>query len=285
MRIKFWGVRGSIPSPGPRTVRFGGNTTCSEVAIDGQPPIVIDAGTGIRDLGYRLGDTHRPEPVRIFITHTHWDHIQGFPFFSPFYIRDFPVAIFGPANRTNPPDSIRDVLELQFRDDFFPVNPEQLLARIAYCNLRPGPIDLGGVKVVAHPMNHTVLAFGYRVEHGGKSVVVTGDREPFDQGEGARAADPRRKELAAFCSGADILVTDAQFTVEEYAGHVGWGHSHHDDALALAREAGVRQLVCTHHDPRRTDSELDALEESLQRRASGDPFSVRMAREGMVCDA
>lgn len=290
MRFRFHGTRGSLPAPGPDTVRYGGNTACIEVRSDSGGVIILDAGTGIRRLGAELMRA-RPVDCRLFISHTHWDHIHGLPFFAPLYAPGNAVTLYGPPDPLAMA-GIDTVLAMQMAYPHFPVREAELLADVAYKTLADRqPVDLGFATVTPLLMNHPAMNFGFRVECDGKALFYTGDHEPFDNiyapgdadyDEYRRVLEGRRRDMLAFLDGVDALVADGQYTAEEYAGRRGWGHSSHEDALAFGLEAGVGRVFLTHHDMARTDDELDALETGLRDEWGGRGVDVRMAREGMA---
>ncbi|MBF0589189.1 MAG: MBL fold metallo-hydrolase [Magnetococcales bacterium] len=300
MKIVFRGVRGSIPSPGARTVRYGGNTTCIEVRSDNGELIILDAGSGIFPLANTLLAS-LPITCHIFITHTHWDHIQGLPFFIPVFIPGNCVKIHGAFDPVNH-RSIREVLARQMEYSYFPVREEELNATMEYTTLRERQtIEVGDAKVTNILMNHPVLNFGYKVECNGKSVFFTGDHEwplniyPDDaenQNEMDRLnfleyqsfIDERNQELMDFIHGVDAFIIDSAYTDEEYFnGKVGWGHGTFENSIKLARRAEAKALYFTHHEPTRSDEDLEKLLASLHERfppTEHDPKWI-LAREGV----
>jgi phosphoribosyl 1,2-cyclic phosphodiesterase len=303
MRITFWGVRGSIATPGAATAAFGGNTTCIEVS-DGDRRLVLDAGTGLRALGQSLAARAPLPPVYLLLTHTHWDHIQGLPFFAPIYDARNEIHIYGPRFPGRP---LRDIVLGQFDYPWFPVSGVEIAARLHVHELQEEVFTIGPFTVACQLMNHPVLTLGYRVQCGDRSVVYTGDHEPcFDLanlhapglppgGETMRLTRPQvlalveraNRRTADFARGVDVLVTDAQYTPEEYETKRGWGHSSTRHALDLAVETGARRLVLFHHDPARSDAQLEAMEREAQAaaKARGAACEVMAAREGAPIDA
>ncbi len=304
MNITFWGVRGSIPCPGPQTVKYGGNTPCLEVQLrETQRVLVIDAGSGIRELGNSLLRRDIPwgtTGVDIFLTHTHWDHIQGLPFFTPIYMPGARINIYGPV--TSEEQSIKETLGLTLSYRYFPVRQDELSSQISYIDIKEGSFDLGGgLQLHARYLNHPVLCMGYRFEYRGKVFCTAYDTEPFRNlfttdpthpdyeehlhREGDEAAREANARLEDFYRNADLLVFDAQYTRAEYqAGKIGWGHTAYEDAIDTALRAGVKQLALFHHDPLRTDEELDKLAREVDRHKAGKEIEVSFAREGTTIE-
>jgi len=303
MKVRFWGVRGSIPVPGRQTNRYGGNTSCVEVRPRGRWPIIIDAGTGIRRLGKSLMDGAFSEGAgvaHVLISHTHWDHIQGLPFFAPFYTRGNRVHVFA---RQREDTHLQAVFASQTEDPYFPVPLSSLRADIQFNELVEGTcFQLDGAKITCTRLNHPWIAMAYRIDADGASVVYCSDTAPFSDvllehefiktpptvgsplpPTVAEKLATMREALVAMCRGADLLIYDTQFTPDEYRQRPHWGHSTPDDAIAVAREAGVAQLCLYHHAPMRTDEQQDAI--LVQYRdlcvRAGDPFEVLAAYEGL----
>ena len=305
MRVKFWGVRGSIPCPGESTRRYGGNSACIELRVgDLGRLIIIDAGSGIRAFGNHLlsDDLVKGSIVtEIFLSHTHWDHIMGFPYFAPIYIPGSKLTVYGPV--TFEDDPLEDVVGGQMKYRYFPVNMGELRSEIRYQRLRETPaLDLGdGLTVTTKLLNHPVATLGYRFQYGGKVFCACYDTEPFrnlfitdpthpdyDETmalEGEQAATEQNGVVEEFFAGADLLVHDAQYTEAEYrSNHIGWGHSSMEWAVAAAKRAGVKRLALFHHDPDRTDEQLDELARVYCRKKTDVGLDVFFAREGMVIE-
>jgi phosphoribosyl 1,2-cyclic phosphodiesterase len=301
IKIKFWGTRGSIPSPGSHFVKYGGNTLCVELNFDDiERRIVIDAGSGLRLLGNHLMSKKiASEPLRadIFLTHTHLDHIIGFPFFAPIYLPDTRLKIYGPV--TCEDDSLQAVLGGQLSYRYFPVRQEELAARIDYINLREGCFDLGdGIRLTTQYLNHPLLCMGFRFEYEGITCCTAYDTEPFQNlfitdpldpafdelmaDEGAAAARDANRRLEEFFEGAELLIHDAQYTQQEYdSSRCGWGHSPIEHVIKSAMRSKIKRLALFHHDPMRTDAQIDELTKLFCDSKNTGNTEVFFAREGM----
>lgn len=285
LRLQFWGTRGSIPSPGMQTVRYGGNTPCVEVRTSDGWLIILDAGTGIRELGRSLIGRADGSPIcgDIFLTHAHWDHIQGIPFFGPIFQRGNHFTIWGSKSLER---SVDRVVRDQMSPVVFPVAFEELDARIDFCEIAEERRVAHGYEVNAFQVRHPGGALGYRfaeLNDRGRSLVYISDNE---LGAGAKY-DTRqrwRAQLVDFVRDAQVLVHDTMYTAEEYDHHRGWGHSTYDDAVELALEAGVQQLVLFHHKPERADDEVDRRTAECRdlARRRGSQLDVVAAAEGMT---
>ena len=293
MLVRFWGTRGSIATPGPRTLGYGGNTSCVEVRCDGEI-LIFDAGTGIRELGHTLvQEAHgRPLTVHLFISHTHWDHIQGFPFFLPAYQASTVIHVYGAPGQGR---SLERVLRGQMDADYFPVALGDLAARIEVHEYRAEDFRVGGAEIAATYLNHPGMTLGYRVRHEGKTLVYATDNEPFRQTLdhlGRRAEAGREfggrldEEFVRFVEGADLYIGEAQYTDEEYPAKVGWGHSSLSATVEVALKARARQLALFHHDPMHGDDVVSAMVEVAQRliAAQLSPLRCFAAREGAVIE-
>ncbi len=270
--IQFWGVRGSIASPGPNTALVGGNTSCVEVRC-GETRLVLDAGTGLRGLGEDLLQ-QGVDDVALLLSHTHWDHIQGLPFFVPLYAPKTRLAVYAQLQSGT---SLSDVLSRQMSAPVFPVSFAELASRVVTHELKSGArFSVGPAEVTAQRLNHPGGVLAYRIEHGGRSVVYATDTEHY------ACVDPA---LLALAQGCDVLIYDSQYTPDEYAGmkgpaKVGWGHSTYVAGAELARAEGVGRYVLFHHDPKRSDAQVAELESAAQRLF---PDAVA-AREGLILE-
>ncbi len=303
MKIKFWGVRGSIPCPGPDTVQFGGNTTCIEIRLkDTDRLIIIGAGSGIRELGnYMMAHDSKKGPINteIFLSHTHWDHIMGFPFFIPIYVPGTKLKIYGPVSYEN--QSLGSIVSGQLTYLYFPVRREELSSEIEYVELKEQVLDLGdGLKVTTKYLNHPILCLGYRFEYKGKIFCTCFDHEPYQNvfctdkndpsynaeiaAEGELAAKEENMRIGDFIKGADLLIADAQYTEDEYKTKVGWGHTPVEAAIKSAKENNVKKLLLFHHDPLRTDKQLLEYTNRYCKTGSSKDIEIQYAREQVEID-
>jgi phosphoribosyl 1,2-cyclic phosphodiesterase len=289
LRLRFWGTRGSIPTPGTNTVRYGGNTPCVEVRTETGRLVILDAGTGIRELGRSLmaglnGSEGAAGRIAadIFLTHAHWDHIQGIPFFAPIFVPGNHFTIWGSKALET---SIDRVIRDQMSPVVFPVSFEELDARIDFSEIAEERCVGDGYEVTAFAVQHPGGALGYRFRSGketGRAFVYISDNElaPHDT---YKSGPDWKARLVEFVRGAKVLVHDATYTAQEYQKHRGWGHSTYDEAVALALEAGVEELVLFHHRPERSDDEVDQCVAACQSlvESRGSSLKVCAAAEGM----
>ena len=294
MQVRFWGTRGSIATPGPRTVRYGGNTSCVEARTQNQTLLVLDAGTGLKALGDALM-AEGPAAARrghILIGHTHWDHIQGFPFFPPLFVSGNEWDVYAPRGFGA---SLKETLAGQMQYTYFPVSLDALGATIRYHDLVEGSFTIDDVRVTTCYLNHPALTLGYRLEADGVAVVYATDHECHSRsaalgepspGRVLPATHPGDRRHREFIAGADLLIHDTQYTAAEYPSRVGWGHSTLEYVTDLAVAGGVKQLALFHHDPHRDDAAEDAMVVAGRQRvlAARGVVEVFAAAEGQVVE-
>jgi phosphoribosyl 1,2-cyclic phosphodiesterase len=302
VKVRFWGVRGSYPVPGPETNRYGGNTSCVEVRVSDDkdsPRIIIDAGTGLRKLGKEMMQGEFAEgrgAAHLLVSHTHWDHIQGLPFFAPVYQKGNKFFVYA---RQRDDTHLRAVFASQTESEYFPVPFDKAQAEVAFRELVEGArFEIGPVKVACARLNHPYVAIGYRLDYEGHSVAYVTDTAPFTDilienefiATPPQPGDPLKPDDASklkamrdgvvrLCEGADVVIYDTQFTPEEYRSKPHWGHSCPEDAIEIARSAGAKTVVLFHHAPERTDDQIDAL--LAQHRANTPDLQLVAAAEGM----
>ena len=291
MRVRFWGTRGSIATPGPETNYFGGNTSCVQVTTNDGHLLIFDCGTGAHRLAAALMSAGtRPVDANILIGHTHWDHIQGFPFFGPAFVQGNSVAIYGPQGSRG---SLHDALAGQMEFTYFPIELNQLPAAMTYHELTEGIHEIGGARVATQFLNHPAMTLGYRVEADGVALVYLVDHEAFSDELWRSGAEPGQvasllhegdQRHAKFMADADLVIHDAQYTPEEYPAKKTWGHSTYAYAVRIAAAAGVRKLALTHHDPGHADRFVAEIERKARALALqlGSGLDVFCAYEG--CD-
>lgn len=275
MTIRCWGARGSVPAPGLHTVRYGGNTSCIEVRT-GEERIILDGGTGLRRLGEELKAEGGKEAV-LYLTHFHWDHIQGLPFFAPAYNQDFRLRILGPGQEGR---GVQGLLEGQMAPPYFPVYQRELPASFEYSGLGEGSWIEGSVQMEAIRVRHPSVTLGYRLKVGGCSLVYVPDNELG--GEGAPMPEGWAMRFEEFVGGAQVLLHDAMFTEAERPGFEGWGHSTYEEVVELALRSGVERLFFFHHAPGRTDGEIDRIVERLREKVGKErgTLDLHAAEEG-----
>jgi len=280
--LRFWGTRGSLPAPGPHTQRYGGNTPCVEVRI-GDRLLIIDAGSGIRELGNSLLKEFRTRSIKadILIGHTHWDHIQGLPFFTPLYMPQNKFVIHGVHGTTQ---SFSEVIAAQMQHPYFPVDMKAMCSNPQIQELT-GPLHLGETRISYHFLNHPGITVGFRIDTNASTLCYLSDHEPYGrlnaQGEFSAKEDDA---VARFVQGADLLISEAQYTDEEYKFKRSWGHSTFTDVIGLAVKAEVKQLALFHHDPDHTDEMMDKFVAECQNFIKSRGYGLRCfgAQEGMA---
>jgi phosphoribosyl 1,2-cyclic phosphodiesterase len=293
MKVKFWGVRGSIATPGKLTTRYGGNTACTEVHLDDGNLIILDAGTGIRNLGNRLAESNRKVRAYILITHPHWDHIQGFPFFRPAFVEGNEITIVGPEARGV---TLAKLIAEQMNKVYFPVRLSELQARINFIPLKEDSIKVFDATLDSFFVNHPGFTLGYRISFNNKTLVYISDNEPYSRETAQFFAngepdvlklfenykgDPNNRTVD-FIRGADVLIHDSTYTPEQYSDHIGWGHSHYLYTLRVAAEAGVRKLCLFHYDPFMDDDMMDDVVKKCRKEMKKMKYTFELcaAREG-----
>ena len=289
MKVRFWGTRGSLGTPGPGTTYFGGNTSCVEVTTEGGGRLILDCGSGARQLGIELLAS-APRPIRgsILLGHTHWDHIQGFPFFKPVFVPGNSFSVWAPQGGSR---SLQETLSGQMEYTYFPIELGQLPAEITYHELAEGTYEISGAQVTTQYLNHPAATLGYRIEADNAAIVYLVDHEPFSDTLWRADSEPGRIESmvhegdrrhAAFMANADLVVHDAQYTPEEYATKKTWGHSTYEYAVEVAAAAGVKRIELTHHDPEHNDLFIADIEQRARAVAEkrGSPLEVFCAHEG-----
>jgi phosphoribosyl 1,2-cyclic phosphodiesterase len=282
MKVRFWGTRGSIAKPGPKTVRYGGNTSCVQVTSPGGTMLIIDCGTGAHDLGQHiLKEKPTGNVGSILISHTHWDHIQGIPFFAPLFVPGNSWTFFAPRGFG---DTLRETLAGQMEFTYFPVTLDAFGAKVEYRDLTEQTFEIGDVRITTRFLNHPALTLAYKLECDGATVVYSCDHEPHSHelADGCGQIHGQDREHSEFFRGADLVIHDSQYTPAEYATKIGWGHSTPHYAAQMCRAAGARMLALTHHDPTRTDDQIDAMLAELSAAGNATPgLEVIAAAEGL----
>jgi phosphoribosyl 1,2-cyclic phosphodiesterase len=275
---RIWGCRGSLPTPGEATVRYGGNTTCVEVRSGNDVVLILDAGTGIKRLGDELDSSSQ---IHVLLTHLHLDHLEGLRFFAPLWEEGREIHIWGPSS---PVHSLQERISRSFSPPLFPVDLADIPAAIVFHDVPDDPWDLGKVRILALPVSHPGSTVGYRLEVARGSLAFIPDHEPV-LGVELAALEPDWISGHALAAGVDVLLHDAQFTEDEYPDRVGWGHSSVAHAVGFARTADVGRLVLFHHDPDRSDADVDRLTERASELWDGDGGAPPLAaREGMTIE-
>ncbi len=294
MRLTFWGTRGSISTPGKETVRYGGNTPCIEVRLANEKLIILDAGTGLRNLGEALIENGESIKAYILISHPHWDHIQGFPFFKPAFISGNELTIIGGETEKV---TLQKMITDQMNKVYFPIQLNELKALIRFRKIGEEEFTVFDAHVKSLFVNHPSFALGYRITHRGKSIVYISDNEPFDRkvaksmrnveksiiDKYARTHGDPNQRIFDFVRNADLLIHDATYTPEEYVNRVGWGHSHYLFTLRVAAEGNVKRLMLFHHDPSHNDEKIDDILKTCKKeiRNRKYKFNCAAAYEGM----
>ncbi|HEV8250707.1 MAG TPA: MBL fold metallo-hydrolase [Gaiellaceae bacterium] len=273
MRLKIWGCRGSVPTPGPSTVKDGGNTSCVALRPDDDTLLILDAGTGIRELGKRLNGL--PKDVHILLTHLHLDHIEGLRFFAPLWRRETSLTIWGPAS---PVRTLRDRIRVLLSPPLFPIHLGDVPARLTFRDA-PAEMELGAARITSQRVQHPGPTVGYRIQVDGRTLAYIPDHEPA-LGLDLETVGRDWVSGLELAEGADWLLHDAQYFEEEYPALVGWGHSSVAHAVTVARHAEARRLVLFHHDPAHDDADLERLE-ARARELAGEDVDVYLAREGL----
>jgi len=279
--VTFWGTRGSIPTPGAHTARYGGNTPCVAVESASGDVVILDAGTGIRALGLKLVERQNGAVnAEILLSHAHWDHIQGLPHFKPFFAPGNRVRIWGSRQGTT---SLEAILRQQMDPAVFPVPLDALSAKLTVQQVEPGEFTVGAFRVEAIRLRHPGTTLGFRLTPaaGGSSMAYVTDNE---LGPGGHYDTPAswRNDFVAFLANTELLIHDAMYTPQELEQHRGWGHSTFEEAVTLAADAGVRRLVLFHHEPEHGDADVDGMLAAARRaaKARGTPVEVLAGQEG-----
>ena len=286
--LKFWGVRGSIPTPGPETVRYGGNTSCSELRHKDKL-FILDAGSGLRVFGNELLKAGSPVKASIFISHMHWDHIQGIPFFTPAFIPGNHFTFYGsePAGK-----DLLTIIADQMDPTYFPIEMKEMGSSMDFKPLFEGKYEIDDTQIETIYVNHPGNALGYKFHLNKKNLVYISDNEPFlkaDKGndpDQIMLGEDGNQKLINFIANVDVLVHDAQYTQDEYEKKITWGHSPVEYTVDIAIKAGVKKLVLFHHDPLHNDDMIDQMLKLARNHAKKNSSSMEIlaAREGLTID-
>lgn len=294
--VRFWGVRGSYAAPFSTHMRVGGNTPCVELRLD-QMLLIFDAGTGIIPLGNELMKQSDIRELKVILTHYHWDHISGLPFFVPAFVPGWKIDFFGPGDE---PEELEMRLAFQMKAPYFPVETETWLADITYYTPHPDPIELSDISIESFTLHHPGITYGYRIGVNGKTIVYAPDNElsfihqsiddrkhEFDEDEQQLLDDMKEEDkwrTIEFMTGVDMLIHDAQYTTEDYARKRGWGHSCYIDTVNSAIDAEVKHLFLFSHDPGYDDDQIDTMHRHTQEiiKDRGSELVCHVAREGML---
>jgi phosphoribosyl 1,2-cyclic phosphodiesterase len=278
MKVTIWGCRGSLPTPGSTTVRYGGNTSCVEVSLDDGSLLVLDAGTGIRCLGDELAKRGVTQ-IHLLLTHLHLDHLEGLRFFGPLWNPSVSIDIWGPPSPTS---SLRDRIARSFSPPLFPLDLKDVPSEVTFHDVPREPWMLGDFSVSAALVVHPGPTVGYRIEANGATFAYLPDHEPALAGGSEKPLD--WVSGGSLAAGADLLLHDAQYFEDEYEARIGWGHSSVADAVAYADAVGAQRLLLFHHEPLHADASLDELEDRARELGSRNGRGPTLAREGMVVD-
>lgn len=277
MTLRFWGTRGSIPSPGKNTIKYGGNTTCVELILDDGTIIIFDAGTGIRKLGNKIVQNNSNGAIHLFLTHSHWDHIQGFPFFQPAYMETVQIKIFG-----CPPafDKLKEILTKQMETSYFPVKFDELKAKIIFQEIAQKEHWIKKARFSFIRNNHPGVAYGFKVSQAGKTIVFITDNELV---QSSNIANTSWNQFLEFCKSADMLVHDAHYLHEEMTETAGFGHSSYEDAFNLGVQSHVKHLIFFHHDPDRKDDDIEFMLKHYRQKRDNLNITMKLdaAKEGL----
>lgn len=299
MQLVLYGVRGSFPVPGPYTIKYGGNTSSILIEFDKDKYLIIDAGTGIRNLGtYLLNNKKKPLNINILFTHTHWDHIMGIPFFAPIYEPGSIINMYGPESSSD--QTLKDIILSQLEHKYFPVSVHEIGANINEVQLSEDTFEILGAKIRTIRLNHPCITLGYRIEYDNKIITTVYDHEPFDNffmddieakklnGKMSKEKIIKlNKKLVDFCSNSNFVIVDSQYTKKEYIEQKkGYGHSYYEYALALGIKSNSKSIILFHHDPSRTDNQLDYIDKILKNyiKENGYNIDVIVAKEGLRLD-
>ncbi|MCF8240266.1 MAG: MBL fold metallo-hydrolase [Melioribacteraceae bacterium] len=269
MKLKFWGTRGSIPVPGEKTLKYGGNTPCIEIRSGNNDLIILDAGTGIREFGKELIKSNPLEEMHLFISHSHWDHIQGLPFFGPFFREDFKANIY---SFTNGYMHVDNILDAQMNPNFFPVGKEVFPANIKYNKINDqSKLQFGELELSTCKVHHSEGTLSFKAKENGKTFVYMTDNEIFYNADEDHEPNLKRifdmnESLIEFCSGADYLIHDSMYSFNDFRTKIGWGHSNNIALAYFSKLANIKNLVLFHYDPDYCDSDIDALLESTTKK-------------------
>ncbi len=294
MFLKVWGCRGSLPTPGSTTVKYGGNTSCYEIRNNDNELLILDAGTGLRELGNSLMK-ELPLKAHMLFSHTHWDHIMGYPFCVPIFIPGNVFHLHGPTHFNS---SFEDVMTKSMDYTFFPVRMQELGSTLTFEDMKEGVYEFGSFTINVKYMNHPILCLGFKINCDGKTIVYTGDTEPYydtvygdnepsDEDEEIEKAELlefvnlQNEGIVEFLRDVDLVVYDCTYTAEEYPAKKGWGHTSMEHAIDVCEKAKVKQLIMTHHEPTRTDEQLDELLKKLraQLKNTNSKLVIDFARE------